>query len=92
MTRFNGFGRGEDANFFWCRLGGARIFKNVCLAKQLIWNKIRWLASIWFKAHGLSKGISVTLAFLLFVCYKEEKRRKYHRSVTSEPLCYMYVI
>lgn len=30
------------------------------LVHYLIWNKIRYLAPIWYKAHGLFNGVSLT--------------------------------
>ena len=71
MVSFYGFGRRKETKFLWqcaifatlwCILleRNSCIFKEDSLAQQLIWDKIRCLASIWCKTHGLFKGISLT--------------------------------
>ena len=38
----------------------ALIIKEVSLTQQLIWDKIRSLASVWCKANGLFDGVPLT--------------------------------
>ena len=71
LTSFAGFGRREEAKSLWhCAIYAtiwsiwlewdSYTFNDRFSNKQVLWDRIRCLASIWCKAHDLFSGISLS--------------------------------
>ena len=90
LTSFVGFGRRKETKSLWpCAIyatiwsiwleHNSRTFNHRFSSKQVLWDRVRSLASIWCKAHDLFTGISLShverlksyasLIFFSFVCF-----------------------
>ena len=92
LTSYASFGKSKEAKYLrqfaiyaivWCIWleCNSHIFNGRFSNKQVLWGKIRCLASLWCKAHNLFRGVSLLdmlrlegstllIVFLLFVVVK----------------------